>query len=109
MNAEPKNIVAQLKFWQALHAQKQHDQAIGAFNAVLENNLDRADAYHGLGVAYFHQGTRDEAKQAFGKSVRKPLVDGRRDLALKVKEEYDALLGAPQTGSAVQQQASSRK
>jgi hypothetical protein len=39
----------------------------------------------------------DESKQAFDKSVRNHLVAGRRDLALKVKEEYDALMGSPQT------------
>jgi len=50
-------------------------------------------AYAGLGVAYFYQDKRDEARKAFDLSVRKHLVAGRRDLAIKVKQESDALFG----------------
>lgn len=91
-NADLKNVTAQLRLGQALNAQKRYEQAVTAFNTVLESNPDKAEAYEGLGVAYFHQGKRDEAKQAFDKSMRKHLVAGRRDLALKVKQEADALL-----------------
>jgi len=87
VNAEPQNINAQLRLGQALNSQKQYEQAVTAFNAVLKSNPDRADAYHGLGVAYFYQGKREEAKQAFDTAIRKRLVAGRRDLALKVKGE----------------------
>jgi tetratricopeptide (TPR) repeat protein len=92
VNADPKNITAQLRLGQALNSQKQYDQAVTAFTAVLESNPDRAEAYEGLGVAYFYQGKPDEAKQAFEKSMRKHLVAGRRDLAVKVKERYEALM-----------------
>lgn len=92
VTADPKNISAQLRFGQALNNQKQYDHAVAAFTAVLESNPDRAEAYEGLGVAYFYQGKQDEAKQAFDKSMRKHLVAGRRDLALKVKEKYDMLM-----------------
>ena len=51
-------------------------------------------AYAGLGVAYFYQDKRAEARKAFDLSVRKHLVAGRRDLAIKVKQESDALFGA---------------
>ena len=51
-------------------------------------------AYAGLGVAYFYQDKHDEARKAFDLSVRKHLVAGRRDLAIKVKQESDALFGA---------------
>ena len=50
--------------------------------------------YAGLGVAYFYQDKRAEARKAFDLSVRKHLVAGRRDLAIKVKQESDALFGA---------------
>ena len=72
---------AQLRLGQAYNAQKQYEPAIGAFNAVLEGNPNNADAYAGLGVAYFYQDKRDEAKKAFDLSMRKHLVAGRRDLA----------------------------
>jgi len=51
-------------------------------------------AYAGLGVAYFYQDKRAEARKAFDLSVRKHLVAGRRDLAIKVKQESDTLFGA---------------
>lgn len=94
VTADPKNGNAQLRLRQGYNAQKQYEPAIGAFNAVLEGNPNNADAYAGLGVAYFHQDKRDEAKKAFDLSMRKHLVAGRRDLALKIKQESDALFGA---------------
>ncbi len=94
VNADPKNINAQLRLGQGYNGQKQYDQAIVAFNAVLESNPNHAETYAGLGIAYFHQDKRDEAKKAFDISMRKHLVAGRRDLAIKVKQESDALLGA---------------
>ena len=51
-------------------------------------------AYAGLGVAYFYQDKRDEARKAFDLAVRKHLVAGRCDLAVKVKQGADALFGA---------------
>jgi len=92
VSAEPKNINAQLRLGQGYNAQKQYDQAIPAFNAVVESNPNNADAYAGLGVAYFHQGKKEDAKKAFDMSMRKHLVAGRRDLAIKVKQESDTLL-----------------
>jgi tetratricopeptide (TPR) repeat protein len=94
VTADPKNISAQLRLGQARNNQKQYEPAVAAFTTVLENNPDRAEAYEGLGVAYFAQGKQDEAKQAFEKAMRKHLVAGRRDLAIKVKEKYDALLSS---------------
>jgi tetratricopeptide (TPR) repeat protein len=92
VTADPKNMTAQLRLGQALNGQKQYEQAVPAFKAVVESNPDKAEAYAGLGVAYFHQGQRDEAKKAFDMAIRKHLVAGRRDLALKVKEEAEALM-----------------
>ena len=92
--ADPKNMNAQLRLGRAYNTQKHYEAAIGAFSAVLEGNPNNADAYAGLGVAYFYQGKPDEAKKAFDLSVRKHLVAGRRDLAIKVKQESDALFGA---------------
>ena len=51
-------------------------------------------AYAGLGVAYFYQDKRDEARKAFNLSVRKRLVARPCDLAIKVKQESDALFSA---------------
>jgi superkiller protein 3 len=109
VGADPKNITAQLRLGQALNAQNQYEQALAAFTAVLESNPDKAEAYEGLGVAYFQQGKKDEAKQAFEKSMRKHLVAGRRDLALKVKEKYDALIAPASTVKPVEQKAPSHK
>jgi tetratricopeptide (TPR) repeat protein len=95
VNADPRNVTAQLRLGQGYNAQKQYEQAIPAFKAVLENNPDRAEAYAGLGVASFHLGQKDEAKQAFNQAMRKYLVAGRRDLALQVKNEADALMPPP--------------
>lgn len=92
VTAEPKNATAQLRLGQGYNTQKQYEQAVPAFNAVLENNSNNAEAYAGLGVAYFYQGKPEEAKKAFDMSMRKYLVAGRRDLAIKVKQESDALL-----------------
>lgn len=92
VNADPKNITAQLRLGQGYNAQKQYEQAVPAFNAVLESNPDNAEAYAGLGVAYFHQGQQEEAKKAFAMAMRKHLIAGHRDLAVKVKEESDALM-----------------
>lgn len=92
VDADPNNITAQLWLGQALNTHNQYAQAVTAFTAVLEGNPDKAEAYEGLGVAYFHQGKQDDARQAFEKSMRKHLVAGRRDLARKVKEKYDALI-----------------
>lgn len=92
VNADPKNLTAQLRLGQGYNTQKQYAQAVPAFKAVLESNPDRAEAYAGLGVAYFHLGQEDEAKHAFNQAMRKYLVAGRRDLAVKVKNEADALM-----------------
>jgi len=92
VNADPQNVTAQLRLGQGYNAQQQYAQAIPAFNAVLENNPNKAEAYAGLGVAYFHQGQPEEAKKAFDMAMRKHLVAGRRDLAIKVKQEADALM-----------------
>lgn len=107
--ADPKNLTAQLRLGQALNAQNQYEQAVTAFAAVLESNPDKAEAYEGLGVAYFHQGKRDEAKQAFEKSMRKHLVAGRRDLALKVKEKYDALITPASTARPTEQKTPAQR
>jgi tetratricopeptide (TPR) repeat protein len=90
--ADPKNLTAQLRLGEGYNAQKQYEQAMSAFQAVIEGNPDTAEAYAGLAVAYFHQGQQDEAKKAFNMAMRKHLVAGRRDLAIKVKEEADRLM-----------------
>jgi len=92
VNADATNLAAQVRLGQALNAQQQYAQAVTAFTAVLASNPDKAEAYAGLGVAYFHQGQRDEAKKAFDLAIRKYLIAGRRDLAVKVKNEADALM-----------------
>jgi tetratricopeptide (TPR) repeat protein len=92
VNAEPQNINARLRLGQGSNTQKQYDRAIPAFNAVIAQNPNKAEAYAGLGVAYFHQGQSEEAKKAFDMAMRKHLAAGRRDLAIKVKEESDALM-----------------
>lgn len=92
--AEPQNINAQLRLGQGYNTQKQYESAVSAFNAVLEQNPNKAEAYAGLGVAYFHLDKRDEAKKAFDLSMRKHLVSGRRDLAVQVKQQADALFNA---------------
>jgi len=94
--ADPKDISAQLRLGNGYNAQKQYDQAATAFKAVLEGNPNSAEAYAGLGVAYAHQGQAEEAKKAFAMAIRKHLVAGRRDLAVKVKQESDALLRSSQ-------------
>lgn len=103
VDADPKNITAQLRLGQALNTQNHYEQAVTAFTAVLESNPDRAEAYEGLGIAYFHQGKQDDAKQAFEKSMRKHLAAGRRDLALKVKEQYDSLVTPASTAKPAEQ------
>jgi tetratricopeptide (TPR) repeat protein len=92
VTADPKNLTAQIRLGQGYNAQKQYEQATTAFKAVLEGNPNSAEAYAGLGVAYAHQGQTEEAKKAFDMAIRKHLVAGRRDLAVKVKEETDTLL-----------------
>ncbi|MGE0679689.1 MAG: tetratricopeptide repeat protein [Candidatus Binatia bacterium] len=103
VDADAKNIIAQLRLGQALNAQNQYEQALTAFTAVLTSNPDKAEAYEGLGIAYFHQGKQNDAKQAFEKSMRKHLVAGRRDLALKVQEKYDALVTPASTAKPAEQ------
>lgn len=93
VTVDPKDLTAQVRLGQGYNAQKQYDQATAAFKAVLEGNPNSAEAYTGLGVAYAHQGQPEEAKKAFDMAIRKYLVAGRRDLAVKVKQESDALLG----------------
>ena len=95
VNADPQNVSAQLRLGQGYNAQKHYAQAVPAFKAVLESNPDRAEAYAGLGVAYFHLGQKDEAQHAFNQAMRKYLVAGRRDLALQVKNEAEALIPPP--------------
>jgi tetratricopeptide (TPR) repeat protein len=90
--ADPKDLTAQMRLGQGYNAQRQYDQATTAFEAVLEGNPNSAEAYAGLGVAYAHQGQTEEAKKAFDMAIRKHLVAGRRDLAMKVKQDADALL-----------------
>lgn len=92
VQADPKNLAAQLRLGQGYNAQQQYALAVPAFQAVLAENPDRAEAYAGLGVAYVHQGQREEARKAFEMAIRKYLVAGRRDLALQVKAEADALM-----------------
>jgi tetratricopeptide (TPR) repeat protein len=92
VTTDPKNMNAQLRLGQGYNAQKQYEPAIAAFNAVLEGNPNKAEAYAGLGVAYFHQDKRDDAKKAFDMAMRKHLVAGRRDLAVKVKEAAETLM-----------------
>jgi Tfp pilus assembly protein PilF len=89
-------LTAQVRLGQGYNAQKQYAQATIAFKAVLEGNPNSADAYAGLGIAYAHQGQPEEAKKAFDMAIRKHLVAGRRDLAMKVKQEADALLKSSQ-------------
>ena len=62
-----------------------------ALKAVLDANPDKAEAYIGLGEAYFHQGQKQAAQQAFEQAIRHYLLKGRRDLAKQVKEQEDAL------------------
>ena len=62
-----------------------------ALKAVLDANPDRAEAYTGLGEAYFHQGKKQAAQQAFEQAIRHYLLKGRRDLAKQVQEKADAL------------------
>ena len=92
VTADPKNLTAQIRLGQGYNAQKQYDQATTAFKAVLEGNPNSAEAYAGLGAAHAHQGQAEEAKKAFAMAIRKHLVAGRRDLAMKVKRESDTLL-----------------
>jgi tetratricopeptide (TPR) repeat protein len=96
VTADPKDLTAQVRLGQGYNAQQQYAQAATAFKAVLEGNPNSADAYAGLGVAYAHQGQAGEAKKAFDMAIRKHLVAGRRDLAMKVKQESDALLKSSQ-------------
>jgi len=99
VTADPKDLTAQMRLGQGYNAHQQYDQAMVAFKAVLEGNPNSAEAYAGLGVAYVHQGQPEEAKKAFNMAIRKYLVAGRRDLAVKVKENADRLMppgaGAP--------------
>ena len=99
VTADPKDLTAQVHLGQGYNAQKQYDQATAAFKAVLEGNPNSAEAYAGLGVAYAHQGQAEEAKKAFDMAIRKYLVAGRRDLAMKVKQDADVLLKPSLGGS----------
>jgi len=92
VQADPKNLSAQLRLAQGYNAQQQYALAVPRFQAVLAESPDKAEAYAGLGVAYFHQGQHEEARRAFDMAIRKHLVAGRRDLALQVKTEADALI-----------------
>jgi tetratricopeptide (TPR) repeat protein len=96
VTADPKDLTAQIRLGQGSNAQKQYEQATTAFKAVLEGNPNSAEAYAGLGVAYAHQGQAEEAKKAFDMAIRKHLVAGRRDLAMRVKQDSDALLKSSQ-------------
>ena len=97
VNADPSSITAQLHLGKGYNAQKQYAQAISAFQVVVEKNPDYAEAYEGLGIAYFHQGQKEEAQKAFNLAMRKHLIAGRRDLAVQVKQEADALLRTTST------------
>src|SRR6266571_5809644 len=92
VNADAKNLPAQLHLGQGYNAPQQYEPAVAAFRAVLEGNPDTAEAYAGLRVASFHQGQHDEANKAFDTAIRLHLVAGRRDLAQKVKDEADVLM-----------------
>jgi tetratricopeptide (TPR) repeat protein len=92
VNADTKNLTAQLHLGQGYNAQQQYEPALAAFRAVLEGNPDKAEAYAGLRVASFHQGQHDEANKAFDTAIRLHLVAGRRDLAQQVKDEANVLM-----------------
>ncbi|MCS6926567.1 MAG: tetratricopeptide repeat protein [Candidatus Binatia bacterium] len=100
VQADPKNLAAQLRLAQGYNTQQQFALAVPAFQAVLAENPDKAEAYAGLGIAYFHQGQHEEARRAFDMAIRKYLAAGRRDLALRIKAEADALLPPTPRGPA---------
>ena len=104
-HAEARAAVAAFYVNRGAAARQQHhlDEALrelqealkvdpGSSTTQLEGNPDKAEAYAGLGAAYFHQDQRDEAKKAFDKAIRLHLIAGRRDLAQKVKDEADTLM-----------------
>ena len=89
--ADPQNIDTQLALGQGYLVQKQYAKAVTALKVVLDTNPDRAEAYTGLGEAYFHQGKKQVARQSFEQAIRHYLLTGRRDLARQVQEKMDAL------------------
>lgn len=94
--ADLKNLTSQLRLGQGYNTQKQYDQATTAFKALLEGNPNSVEAYAGLGVAYVYQGQPKEATKAFDMVIGKHLVEGRRGVAMKVKQKSDALLKGSQ-------------
>ena len=98
VKADSKNLAAQVRLSQGYNAQKQYKSVAVAFETVLAENPDEAEAYAGLGVAYFHLGKTEQTKTAFAQAVRKHLIAGRRDLAQQVKNEADTLMLAASGG-----------
>lgn len=94
VKADIENVAAQLRLGQGHNTQKHYESAAAAFRAVLAKNPEEAEAYAGLGVAYFHLGQPEQAKHSFEQAVRKHLIAGRRDLARQVQTEAEMLLSA---------------
>ena len=75
---------------------KQYSQAVDHFNRAIQIAPKYAPAYHGRGVAYFHQGEWDRAIADFTQAIQLDATDARsrydRGVAYSRVEDYDRAL-----------------